>query len=339
MELGFGIITCQRHPGDPRTDAELYADALDLAVLAEELGFDSVWASEHHFVDDGYLPASLPLCAAIAARTTRVRIGTGLLLMPLHDPLRIAEDAAVVDLLTGGRLILGLGLGWREEEFEGFGVPLGDRVRRMEQAVGVLRGAWAGEAVSAGGSAVRVTPRPARPEGPPIWIGAWAEPAVRRAGRLADGFVASGGTPGEFAEQVGWARQERERVGADRPFDVGLHERTFAWQGSPQEALDLVAPFHRYVSWKYDDMEDARGRTGPAPSPPPMTGEEEAALRDEILIGAPDGIAERIGAYRSAAGQDVHFIADLYWPGMDPEVQRETMRIFAVEVAPLLREA
>jgi alkanesulfonate monooxygenase SsuD/methylene tetrahydromethanopterin reductase-like flavin-dependent oxidoreductase (luciferase family) len=86
-------------------------------------------------------------------------------------------------------------------------------------------------------------------------------------------------------------------------------------------------------------MEDARGRTGPAPSPPPMTGEEEAALRDEILIGAPDGIAERIGAYRSAAGQDVHFIADLYWPGMDPEVQRETMRIFAVEVAPLLREA
>jgi alkanesulfonate monooxygenase SsuD/methylene tetrahydromethanopterin reductase-like flavin-dependent oxidoreductase (luciferase family) len=340
MELGFGIITCQRYPGDPRSDAELYADALDLAVLAEELGFDSVWVSEHHFVDDGYLPASLPLCAAIAARTTRVRIGTGLLLMPLHDPLRIAEDAAVVDLLSGGRLILGLGLGWREEEFEGFGVPLRDRVRRLEQAVAVLRGAWAGEVVSSVGSAVRVTPRPAHPAGPPIWIGAWAEAAVRRAGRLADGFVASGGTPAEFAEQVGWARQEHEGVSADRSFEVGLHERTFAWNGSPQKAWDLVAPFHRYVSWKYDDMEDARARSGSPPSPPPMTAAEEAALREEVVIGEPDEVAEQVRAYRDAAGgEDVHFIADLYWPGMNPEVQRETMRIFAEEVAPLLRGA
>jgi alkanesulfonate monooxygenase SsuD/methylene tetrahydromethanopterin reductase-like flavin-dependent oxidoreductase (luciferase family) len=120
---------------------------------------------------------------------------------------------------------------------------------------------------------------------------------------------------------------------------VGLHERTFAWQGSPQEAWDLVAPFHRYVSWKYDDMEDARGRSGPPPTPPPMTAEEGAALRDEIVIGTPEEVAEQVVAYRDAAGGDVHFIADLYWPGMDPEVQRETMRIFAEEVAPLLRKA
>jgi len=333
MKLGFGIITCQRYPGDPRSDEDLYADALDLAVFAEELGFDSVWTSEHHFVDDGYLPALLPMCAAIAARTRRVEIGTGLLLMPLHDPLRIAEDAAVVDLLSRGRLILGLGLGWRDEEFEGFGVPIGERVARLEDAVRVLRGAWSGESISAHGVAVHVTPRPGRPTGPPIWIGAWAEPAVRRAGRIADGFVASGGTTAEFTEQVGWITDER----GDQLAALGLHSRTFAWNGPVDEAWDLVKPYMRYVSWKYDDMESTRGRSGPPPSPPPMTAEEEAALREEIILGTPAEVAHQIGAYRQVAGDDLHFIADLYWPGMDPQLQREAMRIFAEEVAPLLR--
>src|SRR5512132_350791 len=188
MELGFGIITCQRTATETRSDEELYADALELAVTAERLGFDSVWVSEHHFVDDGYLPSLLPMCAAIAARTQRVAIGTGLLLAPLHDPLRIAEDAAVVDLLSRGRLILGLGLGWREEEFEGLGVPIGERAARLERSVDALRHAWRGAPASKGAAPVVVTPRPARQGGPPIWIGAWAERAVRRAGRIADGF-------------------------------------------------------------------------------------------------------------------------------------------------------
>jgi alkanesulfonate monooxygenase SsuD/methylene tetrahydromethanopterin reductase-like flavin-dependent oxidoreductase (luciferase family) len=334
MKLGFGIITCQRYPGETRTDEDLYADALDLAVHAEELGFDSVWTSEHHFVDDGYLPSLLPMCAAIAARTQRVEIGTGLLLIPLHDPIRIAEDATAVDLISRGRLILGLGLGWRGEEFEGFGVPMGERVRRLEDSVRVLRGAWSGRSVGAG---VYVTPRPVRDDGPPIWIGGWAEGAVRRAGRIADGFVASGGTPAEFAEQVAWVREERERRGGDQTFGLGLHRRTFVWTGPESEAWELVRPFMRYVSWKYDDMEVARGRAGPPPSPPPMTPAEEAALREEILIGAPEQVAEQITLYKEAAGPELHFIADLYWPGMDPQLQRETMRIFAEEVAPLLR--
>jgi alkanesulfonate monooxygenase SsuD/methylene tetrahydromethanopterin reductase-like flavin-dependent oxidoreductase (luciferase family) len=331
MRLGFGLLTCQRFPGDPRSDEDLYADALDLAVDAEELGFDSVWTSEHHFVDDGYAPSLLPLCAAIAARTSRVEIGTGLLLIPLHDPIRVAEDAATVDLVSGGRLILGLGLGWRAEEFEGFGVPLGERVSRLEHAVEVIRGAWMGEPVAGNGTDVIVTPRPGRADGPPIWIGAGVERAVRRAGRIADGFIADGDAPEAFGQQVRWALDER----ADRPFSVALHVETFVWNGP--DAWDLVMPHLRYVSWKYDDMEEARLRSGASASPPPMTSDEEAALRHEIVLGTPRTVADRIRAFEEAAGTELHFIADLYWPGMDPSVQRETMRIFADEVMPLLR--
>ena len=143
VDFGFGLITCQRYPGDSRSDTELYRQALALAEDADAFGLDSVWVSEHHFVDDAYLPSLLPLCAAIAARTRRVRVGTALLLAPLHDPVRIAEDAAVVDLISGGRLVLGLGLGWRPEEFDALGIPLADRVR-MACTIGAVFSALMG---------------------------------------------------------------------------------------------------------------------------------------------------------------------------------------------------
>jgi len=249
MKLGFGLITCQRYPSDERTDEERYAHALDLAVLAERSGLDSVWVSEHHFVDDGYLPSLLPMCAAIAARTELVEIGTALLLAPLYEPLRLAEDAAVVDLISRGRLILGLGLGWRAEEFDAFGVALRERAARLEGTVAALRQAWSGELVV--GSAevsypdVPVTPRPGRPGGAPLWIGALSEPAVRRAGRLADGFMATEVTPESFGEQARWAREERERAGLDpSSITLSLHVPVFAFEGDEERAWSLVRPFH-----------------------------------------------------------------------------------------------
>ena len=332
LQLGFGLITCQRFPGDPRTDVELYAEALELAAEAERLGFASVWTSEHHFVDDGYMPSVLPVCAAIAARTERVAIGTGLLLAPLADPLRIAEDAATVDLLAGGRLVLGLGLGWREEEFDGFGVPRRERVPRLVRALDVLRGAW-GDGLVDG---LSVTPKPARPGGPPVWIGAMSEPAIRRAGRLADGFMGTEVTPEGFAEQVRWAREERERAGRDPDaFEVSLHVPTFAWRGA--DAWERVRDHHWYLNWKYEDMEDARGRRPPARRLPPLPAGREAEQRAAIVLGTPEEVAERIDAYRQAAGGRLHFIARSYFPGMEPGLQREAMAILAGEVAPLLR--
>ncbi|MGH9169038.1 MAG: LLM class flavin-dependent oxidoreductase, partial [Acidimicrobiia bacterium] len=139
VRIGLGLFTGQIPPGSDRTFTREYRDIVELARLAETLGFDSVWVSEHHGSGDGYLPSLLPMLAGLATATDRVLLGTGVMLTPFHHPLRLAEDAAVVDQLSEGRLILGLGLGWREEEFRMFDVPVRERVRRTIDTVEVLR--------------------------------------------------------------------------------------------------------------------------------------------------------------------------------------------------------
>jgi len=141
VKFGYGLITCQHPPDDPRTDAELYRDAIDRAAAAERAGFDSAWVSEHHFLDDGYMPSLLVTCAAIAQATSTITIGTAVLLAPLIDPLRLAEDAATVDVISNGRFVLWIGAGWRPEEFDVLGVALSDRAKLMNRTVKVLRGA------------------------------------------------------------------------------------------------------------------------------------------------------------------------------------------------------
>ena len=209
MRFGYGLITCQRYPGDPRGDADLYQEALGAAEEAERLGFDSVWTSEHHFADDSYAPSLLTLSAAMAARTSRIQVGTGLVLAPLHHPIRLAEDAAVVDLISGGRLILGVGQGWLRWEFEALGASFTRRGRGIQEAIETCRQAWGDGLVEAAG--VAVLPKPARSGGPPIWVGAESEPAIRRAAALADGWLAGEPDPGTFRVQMEWLADEMRR--------------------------------------------------------------------------------------------------------------------------------
>lgn len=329
MRFGYGLITCQRHPDDPRRDAALYSEALDLCAEAEELGFDSVWTSEHHFADDSYMSALLPVSAAIAARTSGIEIGTGLVLAPLHDPLRMAEDAATVDAISGGRFILGLGLGWLDWEFEALGVSLSERVSRTEDLIRTSRAAWGDGLVEQG---VSVTPKPSRPGGPPIWIGAGAERAIRRAARLADGWIAGEPSMADFADQVAILRNElgsREDFEVSGYWPVFVSEQDDAWE-------QLKHPLH-YMEWKYEDSEGAKGRLGERPRPPALTGETDIALRATAICGTPAEVAAHISKLGEIAGPRFHFVGRHYYPGMDRDVMRRSTELFARKVIPSLR--
>ncbi len=337
MRLGFGLITVQHHPDDQRSDGEIYREAIEIAEELDVAGFDSIWTSEHHFVDDGYLPSQLPLIAAMAARTTRIRLGTGVLLAPMFDPLRLAEDAAVVDLISAGRLELGLGIGWREEEFDGFGVSMRERGARLDGHLAVLRQAWSAELVTGHDPhfaypGLNVTPKPAQPGGPPIWLGAGAEAAVRRAGRVADGYLAGPASPDGMARRRGWVREAAEAVGRDPDaVRIGLYRPTFVWRDG--DAWSTLREAAWYMDWKYGDMESARGKR-PGERPPPMPADDEERLRRQTTVGTPEQVVEELRAYAEVLGPTGLFVARGHFPGLDREVEAESRRLLAQEVLP-----
>ncbi|MCB1740381.1 MAG: LLM class flavin-dependent oxidoreductase [Gammaproteobacteria bacterium] len=170
------------------------AETIAEAELAEACGFEGFFFGEHHQDKDGFLPAPLIVCAAVAARTKRMQVGTSVILLPLHNPILIAEEMVTLDIVAAGRSVLGVGLGYQAADFRAFGVKRSSRVGRFEEAIAIIRNAWTGEVFSHHGKQfaiddVRVLPRPIQRPGPPIWIAGWVPAAVERAGRLGDALV------------------------------------------------------------------------------------------------------------------------------------------------------
>jgi alkanesulfonate monooxygenase SsuD/methylene tetrahydromethanopterin reductase-like flavin-dependent oxidoreductase (luciferase family) len=175
---------------DPAERADQYGALLDMAAWSETHGCLAAIISEHHGVDDGYLPSPVPVAAALAVRTTTLPINVAALLLPFYEPVKLAEDLAVVDLLSRGRVSYVIAIGYREEEFAMFGIDRRRRARIAEERVGILRRLWAGEEVELDGRRARVTPGPFTPGGPVLAGGGGTEPAARRAGRLGMPFFA-----------------------------------------------------------------------------------------------------------------------------------------------------
>ncbi len=341
VRIGLGLFTGQIPANSDRTFEREYREMLDLVRLAEALGFDSAWVSEHHGSSDGYLPSLLAMLAAFAVATERIRLGTGVLLTPLHDPLRLAEDAAVVDQLSGGRFLLGLGLGWREEEFRMFGVPLSERLQRMVETVEVLRRAWTGERFSFEGRSfrydrIKVTPPPARPGGPPIYLGGYYEKAVRRAGRLGDGYITDANAIDEARRMLALAEEGAREAGKD-PSALGLaimqnafvSEHGDAWgQARPGVVQQLGA----YGAWEAGADTPANDALEPIPP-------DEETMRAQTPAGSPAEVAHALRPLVEAFADRREFdvIVRLHYPGMDFPTASRAVELFGEEVIPALK--
>lgn len=336
MGLGFGLLSAQLRPGE--TDwTRTYDETVRLAIEAERLGFTSVWTTEHHFVDDGYMPSLLVVSAALAQATSRIEIGTGVILAPMHNPLRLAEDAATVQLLSHGRLILGLGLGWSETEYLGMRADPRRRGAAMEEILQILPQAWTGEPFSHQGSVYRLPTLGVRPTPPsriPVVIGGGAEPAIRRAARLADG-VFSNAPAAKFVEQVRWIHDECQRIDRDPSSIRFIHYSILLPGASREEALMRYRDAVWALNWKYSDMEASATRTLSAAAPPAFDRPDEALLKGRTAYaGTPNQIAEALLDIRTQAAVPVEFVARSHLPLLEYEAQLEVMQQLAEGVAP-----
>lgn len=243
-----------RAPADGPPDIrDLYAAAIEMSVWGEQHGALAAVVSEHHTSPDGYLPSPLILASAIAARTTTIPITVAALLVPLHDPVHLAEDMAVLDVISRGRVTYVAGLGYRPEEYAMFGHALSQRGRRMEECLTVLQRAWAGEEFTYGGRTVHVTPPPVTPGGPMLMYGGGTPAAARRAARFGMSFFAQTWAPG--LEETYY--EECARLGNDPGMCVipapGSATSIFVAE-DVDKAWDTIGPFmlhdaRLYASW------------------------------------------------------------------------------------------
>jgi alkanesulfonate monooxygenase SsuD/methylene tetrahydromethanopterin reductase-like flavin-dependent oxidoreductase (luciferase family) len=328
----FGLWYDFRNPpGAGRSFEDFYGAVVEQVAWAEELGLDSAWLTEHHFCDDGYTPSPLVLLAGLATRTSQMRLGTNLMLPALHNPVRLAEDAATVAILSRGRLDLGVAVGYRELEFEAFGRRVAQRPSLLEESVALIRRAWAGESIAFEGRRfrfpdVRVTPVPEHP--PQILIGGLTEPAIERAARIGDGFLSTQNDHQRIYLDA------LERLGRD-PAQGAIYagqwaiiapdpERTWAQIGT-----HALYQLNEYISW---------GAFGPPDQVPRFEDPGQIVAAGAYALMDASQAVEQLSALLLQTPQlrDVHFWAQL--PGEPVDSGSERIEYLARHVAPQVRE-
>lgn len=337
MRIGLGLLSGEKTDWDPRTHREIFCDLIEIAKAAEDAGFDSVWLSEHHFYDDGHLSSVLPMAAAIASVTKRIEIGTAIALAPFYDPIRLAEDAVTVDLISGGRFSLGLGLGYAGIEFEGFAVNPAERSGRLEELISVLKLAWQGEKFSFQGKyyeyrGVRVLPRPVREPHPPILLAGMVPKAIERAGRLADGFIAPNLPP----ETLRQRRQTIEEILSHRGYDLKKFHfcaLKFAFVTYDLQTWDRIKRSFKYVKGNYQREFASNANQSIAQRQLIDLGDE----RKDFFLGTPGDCLSFLRQIRETVGEDCHMILRIYLPGLPKENVLDAINLIGSEVLPSLR--
>lgn len=328
--LTFGYLYDFRNPPQwrrPWTDQ--YAEILDVIAWTEEAGFEGAWVPEHHLAEDGYMPSPLIALSAIAARTRRLRLGSAIALAPLYHPVRFAEDCAVLDIIAGGRLEIGLAIGYRQREAAAFGVDFTRRGRIFDEWLQIVTRLWAGEAVDWAGQQFSLSGAKVLPPAPrgriPLYVGGFGDKAIERVLRYGDGYIGSEDVCGRYVDLL---RERRADLAAAKVRITGLFTVVAS---DPEAALEELAPYYHHVNNSYGEW-FAEEKQGEGLRPMSL----EDFKRSGILqVMTPEGAIAMFRDLQSRMPLD-HYMM-MMPPGLPAARFVDYAQLFAREVIPAFR--
>jgi probable F420-dependent oxidoreductase len=318
----------------PIEGGHFYREALEEVVRAEELGFDSAWMEEHHGVKDHYWPSPLPVLAGFATRTSRLLLGTDILVFPFYHSVRLAEDIALLDVMSGGRFIFGTALGYKPDEFALYGTPLERRGARFEEGLRVMKALWTEDVVTFKGryyqlDNARIEPKPTSTPHPPMWIGGWGKLTLKRAATLADAWIP--GPTADLSRLLAGKQQileHRAAGGLTAPPAQWPLTRDVIIADRDATARELA---ERHIMVSYRD-EYAGGWKHPFIDHSIAT-DLDSLMRDRFIIGGPEQCIAQLRRFVEAFGM-THLICRLFFPGMPHQHIMRELELLAREVMP-----
>ena len=320
----------------PIEGGHYYQESLQEVTRAEELGFDSVWMEEHHSVTNHYWPSPFTVLAGFATRTSKVLLGTDIAVAAFHHPVRLAEDVALLDIMSGGRAVLGIAIGYKPDEFALYGVELEKRGARFEEQLAIVKGLWTKDSVSFKGRYYsvegRLEPKPMTRPHPPIWIGGWGDITLRRAATLADNWIP--GPTADLKRLVAGKQQflaNRQAAGLTAPITEWPVTRDVIIAETDRQAREL-AEAHVMVAYR---REYAGGWRHPFIDGSIAT-DLDKLMEDRFIIGGPDQVIPKIRRFVDAYGM-THLICRTFFPGMPHAHIMKELDLIAREVMPAFK--
>jgi alkanesulfonate monooxygenase SsuD/methylene tetrahydromethanopterin reductase-like flavin-dependent oxidoreductase (luciferase family) len=335
--MKLSLIVRGQHPANDDIRDRL-RDDLELVRRAEEVGFDGIVKGSHYSAYPFQSVQQFPFLAQVAAIAPRLRIICGLVLLPLHKPLDLAEQLATLDIMSDGKLVFGCGIGYRDVEFKAFGVPRAGLGARFEEVLTAVQRLWTEDFVDMKGSHfvldhANCTVKPMQKPMPPIWIGANADVAIRRAARMADcWYINPHNTLTTIERQMGVYKRALDDCKKPFPIELPMRREVFVAH-SRAEAIRLAQP---YLEKKYNAYREW-GQDKVMPEGDDFDHAFAELLEDRFLLGSPSEVADQMIALNRRLGVN-HIVASVHWVGMPNSLALEQVEILAKEVMPLVRQ-
>lgn len=334
--MKVGVFLGTQHPAgaDMR---QMFDNHVQQTWAVRDGGYDGIWLAQHYLTHPDQFFQTTPLLARLAAESGDLTIGTNILVLPLHNIIDLAEQYATIDIICGGRLVLGVALGYRDEEYNAFGINRKTRAKRFDEQLDALRLLWSQDNATYHGEHVNfdnisIRPRPLQHPTPPIWVGAAADPAIRRAALKGDNWIATSVTTASAMKpQVDLYHKTREEAGKPRSDGFAKCVELFVAE-TKEKALEIGGPFiaekyRAYYAW------------GMGKNVPGESGEEldiAELIKDRFIVGSPEDCIRECVEQRDTLGVS-DLLVRMNFPGMPLDLSLKTLKLFADEVLPNIR--